>query len=71
MLAEGELTGVPLLVLANKQDLPGAIGEAEVSQALGLQAIRDRQWQIFKSSVVTNVGVAEGLDWLISQINTA
>jgi len=71
MLSEGELQGVPLLVFANKQDLPGALGAAEVSQALGLQNIRNRQWQIFRSSIVTNLGVAEGLDWLVSQINSA
>lgn len=71
MLSEGELQGVPLLVLANKQDLPGALGDAEVTQGLGLQSIRNRQWQIFRSSIVTNLGVAEALDWLVSQINSA
>jgi ADP-ribosylation factor protein 1 len=36
MLAEDELRGVPLLVLANKQDLPGALPTAALTERLGL-----------------------------------
>ena len=31
MLQEEELKGAPVLILANKQDLPGALNEMEVS----------------------------------------
>ena len=31
MLQEEELKGAPVLILANKQDLPGAMNEMEVS----------------------------------------
>ena len=31
MLSEEDLRGVPLLVLANKQDLPGAMDDVELT----------------------------------------
>jgi len=40
MLEEEELKNVHLLVFANKQDQPGAATEVEISQALGLHAIK-------------------------------
>ena len=48
MLEEEELVGVPLLVFANKQDLPQAMSAADVSSGLGLTEIRNRQWAIFR-----------------------
>lgn len=44
MLAEDELRDAILLVLANKQDLPGALTAQEVTDKLGLTAIRQRTW---------------------------
>ncbi|CAD7941517.1 unnamed protein product [Amoebophrya sp. A25] len=68
MLGEEELTGVPLLVLANKQDLPNAMTAAEVSEGLGLTEIRSRQWAIFQTSALRGSGIMEGLDWLVNVI---
>ncbi len=39
MLQEDELKGVPVLILANKQDMPGAMNFDEVSAGLGLDQI--------------------------------
>ena len=36
MLEENELEGVPLVVLANKQDMLNAMNELEISEYLGL-----------------------------------
>ena len=38
--------GLPLLVFANKMDLPNAAGANEVAQALNLHALRVRPWYI-------------------------
>merc|ERR1712232_1194869 len=46
MMEEEELKNAALLVLANKQDLPGALDVEHVSEALGLSSLQDRQWQI-------------------------
>ena len=64
MLAEEELSGAALLVFANKQDLPGALSDAEVSARLGLDSIKNRQWAIIKTSAVKGTGLFEGMNFL-------
>lgn len=64
MLAEDELREAVLLVFANKQDLPGSMKVAEITDRLGLNKIRNRQWFIQGSSAPTGDGLYEGLDWL-------
>jgi signal recognition particle receptor subunit beta len=57
-LASAELKRkCPLLVLANKMDLPGAAAAAAVADLLGLKDIADRPWQIVTSSAVTGEGI--------------
>ncbi|CAG8478135.1 10792_t:CDS:2 [Diversispora eburnea] len=63
MLEEDELRDSALLVFANKQDMVGAMSSAEVSDALGLGTLKNRQWSIFKTSAVKGDGLTEGLDW--------
>jgi len=67
MLNEDELKESTLLVFANKQDLPGALTDSQVSEALGLSSLH-RSWSIFKTSAVKGVGLYEGLDWLVNSI---
>ncbi|KAL2124425.1 hypothetical protein VTJ04DRAFT_790 [Mycothermus thermophilus] len=64
MLNEEELRDAALLVFANKQDQPGAKGAADISQALRLGELRDRNWSIFACSAVEGTGIKEGMDWL-------
>jgi len=64
MLDEEELKDAALCVLANKQDLPGALTSAQVSEALGLAGIKNREWSIFQTSAIKGEGINEGLDWL-------
>jgi hypothetical protein len=46
MLNEDELRDAVLLVFCNKQDLPNAMSAAEVTEKLGLQSLRQRNWYI-------------------------
>jgi signal recognition particle receptor subunit beta len=46
MLREEELSTAVLLVLANKQDIEGCLSVAEVHQALGLDALKNRTFQV-------------------------
>lgn len=46
-----------------KQDLPGALDDAAVTEALELHKIKSRQWAIFKTCAVKGEGLFEGLDW--------
>jgi small GTP-binding protein len=59
-----EMRGVPLLVYANKQDLPGSMTSSEVADKLHLYDIRDRQWFIQAATAITGTGLYEGLDWM-------
>ncbi|KAF9583462.1 Arf GTPase arl1 [Lunasporangiospora selenospora] len=68
MLEEDELKDASLLVFANKQDMSGAMSAAEVSEALGLSTLKNREWTIYKTSAVKGEGLTEGLDWLINQM---
>ncbi|WVZ12321.1 hypothetical protein V8G54_016851 [Vigna mungo] len=60
---EEELKGAVVLLFANKQDLPGALDDAAVTEALELHKIKNRQWAIFKTSAIKGEGLFEGLDW--------
>ena len=79
MLNEDELKDAALLVFANKQDQvrarrsigkkanveqPGAQGAGEISEALKLGELRDRNWSIVACSVIDGKGINEGMDWL-------
>ncbi|KAN0091113.1 Tryptophan synthase beta subunit-like PLP-dependent enzyme [Tylopilus felleus] len=44
ILSDREMKECLLLVFANKQDLPGAMSPAEVTEKLGLHRMRDRSW---------------------------
>jgi len=64
VLTDPELQNAPLLVLANKQDLPHALTASELTDRLGLSGLRDRQWYIRASCAVSGEGLYEALDWL-------
>jgi ADP-ribosylation factor-like protein 1 len=65
MLSEEELRDAALLVFANKQDQPGAKGAGEISEALKLGELRDRNWTIVACSAIDGRGINEGMDWLV------
>ncbi|KAH0742672.1 hypothetical protein KY290_030665 [Solanum tuberosum] len=65
ILEEEELKGAVVLIYANKQDLPGALDDAAVTEALELHKIKNRQWAIFKTSAIKGEGLFEGLDWAL------
>lgn len=69
MLNEEELKDAALLVFANKQDQLGAKGAGEISQALKLGELRDRNWSIVACSAIDGRGVSEGMDWLVVSIS--
>ncbi|XP_064397412.1 uncharacterized protein LOC135344181 [Halichondria panicea] len=58
LLVEDKLTGVPLLVFANKQDLGMALKADDISNDMKLTELTDRQWQIQPCSAKTEEGIA-------------
>lgn len=57
MLMDNRLKQVPLLVFANKQDLPNAMSSSEVAEAIGLVRLEERTWQIKACSAVEGTGI--------------
>ncbi|TNV70724.1 hypothetical protein FGO68_gene1264 [Halteria grandinella] len=70
MLQEEELKGVPVLVLANKQDLPNALNDQEICNGLGLTAIKNRPWSLFKISAMNGTGLQEAFEWLVDTLKS-
>jgi ADP-ribosylation factor-like protein 1 len=66
MLVEEELTGVPLLVFGNKQDVNGALKPEDISEQLGLAGEeKSRQWSVRGCCATQGQGLEEGLDWCV------
>ncbi|KAG0715786.1 ADP-ribosylation factor-related protein 1 [Chionoecetes opilio] len=70
MIASENLIGVPLLVLANKQDIPECMGVREVKPIFNQSAdlIGRRDFMVMPVSALTGAGVDEGIDWLVECI---
>ena len=66
MLAEEELKDCCALVMANKQDLNGALPPGEVTEKLGMGSLKGRTWLVQGTSATTRQGLREGLDWMDS-----
>jgi ADP-ribosylation factor 1/2 len=71
MCEEDELRDAVLLVFANKQDLPQAMSIAELTDKLGLHAIRNRKWYVQGTCATSGDGLYEGLDWLSGALKGA
>ncbi|KAM4573351.1 ADP-ribosylation factor 4-like [Leuresthes tenuis] len=69
MLLEDELKDAVLLVFANKQDLPNALSVSELTERLGLQALRNKTWHIESTCATQGTGLYEGLDWLSKELS--
>ncbi|CAH1169149.1 unnamed protein product [Phyllotreta striolata] len=68
LLSDDKLQDVPLLVYANKQDIPESLSASELAQTLGLPTIKDRSWQIQACTAIQGVGVREGMEWVCKNI---
>ncbi|XP_056139893.1 ADP-ribosylation factor-like protein 14 [Lampris incognitus] len=66
------LQRVPLVVLANKQDLCGALSPAELSLKLDLRRLcGDRAWFVQPCSAITGTGLEEGFRRVVYLLKTA
>jgi ADP-ribosylation factor protein 1 len=64
LLSRDEFRDTPLLVFANKQDLPEAMSISDLSESLDLPSLRNRTWLIQGSSAILGQGLQEGFTWL-------
>ncbi len=55
------MNGVPLVVLANKQDLPQAIAPSDLASKLCLSEQKNRQWRVQGICATTGDGLHESI----------
>ena len=68
LMTQSRLHFIPLLVLANKQDLAAAKEKAEIEMFLSLHKLKKNRWLVSRTSAYKNKGIDEGIDWLLSQV---
>ncbi|KAM4032764.1 uncharacterized protein ACNLHF_019923 [Anomaloglossus baeobatrachus] len=68
ILENDEMRGVPFVVMANKQDLPGAQNPMELAENLGLIKMKGHQWHIQGCSATYGTGLVEGLEVLTNLV---
>ncbi|BFF91385.1 ADP-ribosylation factor-like protein 3 [Drosophila madeirensis] len=64
LLMDNRLKQVPLLVFANKQDMPDAMTASEVAEKMSLVQLQGRTWEIKACTAVNATGLKEGMDWV-------
>jgi signal recognition particle receptor subunit beta len=69
MLEDPEIAGVPILLYANKQDLPSAVPANDLAEARLLQRQMRRPWRVQPCSARTGDGLIEGIEWLAQTIS--
>ncbi|XP_061445509.1 uncharacterized protein LOC133366441 [Rhineura floridana] len=61
LLVSPDLQGVPLVLLANKQDLPGAWPPMEVAERMGLRKLQGHRWHVQGCCAVSGEGIPEAM----------
>jgi ADP-ribosylation factor protein 1 len=68
IISHKDNVGKPLLVLANKQDLPHAANKEELAERLALTTIKSSKWFIIECSATLNQRAKLGFEWLAQQL---
>ena len=68
ILDSDEMRGVPVVVLANKQDLPSAMSSADLAAKLGLNRMRDRNWYVRGTCATNGDGLYEAMTELAKMV---
>jgi 50S ribosomal subunit-associated GTPase HflX len=67
ILPEDNLKDVPILIVANKQDLPEALETQEIWKQFKIAEIK-QPVAVLSTSAITGVGVHEAFDWFVNRI---
>lgn len=63
-----DLAKAAILILANKQDMKGALSAAQISSEMNLSSIKSHRWQIQACCALTGEGIDKGFEWIASNI---
>lgn len=67
-MSQSRLVSIPLLIFANKQDLPTAATKEEIETFLSLSRLKKNKSFVSKVSAYLGKGIEEGLNWLVNEI---
>ncbi|AAS52013.1 ADR093Wp [Eremothecium gossypii ATCC 10895] len=70
LLDDCALRARPLLLLANKTDLPDALPDGELCDLLGLAGGLPRPWRLQAVSAARRTGIYPGLEWLTATLES-
>ncbi|KAH7511217.1 hypothetical protein FEM48_Zijuj08G0130000 [Ziziphus jujuba var. spinosa] len=65
LLSKPSLSGIPLLVLGNKIDKPGALSKQALTDQMELRLITDREVCCFMISCKNSTNIDSVIDWLV------
>ncbi|KAK4283163.1 hypothetical protein QN277_000147 [Acacia crassicarpa] len=65
VLRHEDLQGAPLLIVANKQDLPEAVSAEEVGRYLDLKKLDERVYMFKAVSGLDGMGIKGSVEWLV------
>jgi len=67
LLDDGSIGTTPLLVLANKIDIPEHVGESELIEKLQLNYVMETPWMVLPISALQMTNVDQVVEWLTAQ----
>jgi len=65
VLRHEDLQGAPILIYANKQDLPGAVSAEDLARYLDLKELNERPYMFQAISAYDGLGIKDGINWLV------
>ncbi|XP_048758892.1 uncharacterized protein LOC125668621 [Ostrea edulis] len=68
ILDNDEMRRVPVVVIANKQDLPGAMKPSEVADLMDLHKMTSRKWFIQAACATTGEGIYEAMGEMANMV---
>ena len=71
MIRHTDLLNIPILIMANKQDLEGALGIEKLEGAFDVKNVaRSRPCRVQLCSAYTREGITDAMDYLMEQVKT-
>jgi ADP-ribosylation factor-like protein 5B len=68
LLQNEQLAAACVLVLANKQDLKGAMSASELSEELELPSIMTHNWHVQSCCATKGEGLLDGMNWVAQNV---
>ncbi|XP_062587609.1 uncharacterized protein LOC134249255 [Saccostrea cucullata] len=68
ILQTDEMRGVPVMVIANKQDLPNALSTSQVAEMMCLHKLTSRKWYIQSACATTGEGIFDSMQELSAMV---